>query len=154
MSESQRRKCFFAVFYILDGVFYLVFSLWHTLINPLEFYRAPPGLESMAYAFLLVMFIAGVFFISRAYTLLKGWVRLSLTDLYASVFSLPLWFFPALISLGNARTYLTEPYIPEQLRSYGFYYLQIGVMFLAVGLINISSIIYLILLRLRKYRKS
>jgi len=132
-----------AFFYIVEGVFYLAYSFWRMVVNPLEFYRAPPPLEFMAYVFLLLMFTAGVFFVSRSFRLLKIG-KPSKTDLIAVVCSMPLWAVPALFALGNANTYLTSPSIPEELRSYGFYYLRVGIMFMAVGIINLLSLFYLL----------
>lgn len=147
MPAFNGKRRFLAVCYIVEGVLFFAYSLWRLVINPLQFYRAPPALESAAKIFILLMLIAGVFFTSRALIFLKGVIKPSKSDLIASILSIPLWVFPALIAMGNANTYLTAPYIPEESRSMGFHYLQIGALFIIIGIFNLSSLflsIYLI----------
>ncbi len=149
MREPKRRVLMIGILFGAQGVFYLVFSLWLTIINPLRFGRTPPLLKTLAYAFLFVMLVVGVYFIVRAFTLL-AWARLSRSDFYVSIFSIVLWVLPAQLSFGNAHTYLTTA--PHELRFFGYIYLMIGVLFLAIGIINIASVIYLSLLRGRQER--
>ena len=103
---SKTRIRVLAILFVAEGLFYVGYTVWQTVLNRLEFYRAPPLITSLAYAFFLAMFGVGAFFISRAFILLirgKRW----LSDYYVSIFSVFLWAFPALISFGNARTYFT-----------------------------------------------
>lgn len=119
--------------------------IFNRVVHALQFYGAPPALESAAKFFILLMLIAGIFFISRALILLKGVIKPSKSDLIASILSI--WVFPALIAMGNANTYHIAPYIPEESRSMCFYYLQIGALFIVIGIFNLSSLflsIYLI----------
>jgi len=139
-----------AVFYLTEGVLFFAYSVWRLWINPLEFYRAPGVLLLMANIFIFLMFVAGGFFISRALFLLRGWMKASSSDLIASVLSMPFWVLPALVAMGNANTYLTSPHIPEELRLTGFYYLQIGILFIVIGIFNLLSLflsIYLLMVR-------
>src|SRR3972149_6490066 len=116
---SNTRMRLLGVFYIAEGVSFLAYSAWRLWIQPLEFYRAPPILELLAKIFMSLMFVAGVFYISRAPGIINGLFKSRSPDVAASVLSIPLWFFPALISLGNAATYLTSPYMPAELRPVG-----------------------------------
>jgi len=147
---SNNRMRVLAVFYLTEGVLFFAYSVWRLWINPLEFYRAPGVLLWMANIFIFLMFVTGGFFISRALLLLRGWVKASISDLIASVLSMPFWALPALVAMGNANTYLTSPYIPEELRLTGFYYLQIGILFIVIGIFNLLSLflsIYLLMVR-------
>lgn len=118
------------------------------MINRLEFYRAPPLLETLAYGFFLVMFGVGAFFVARAIFLSTGSKGLLTSDLYVSAFSFLLWIFPALVSFGNASSYFATA--PESLRPYAYHYLMMGVLFSIIGAINISSMIYMEWLRFSK----
>jgi len=136
-----------AFFYFVEGFLYLIYSVWRLVISPLTFFRAPPPLELMVRIFILLMFVAGILFVHRAYSLLTG--RSRNRGFVPSICSVPLWSIPALFALGNASTYITSPSIPVELRPYGFYYLTVGVMFVVIGIINLSSLFYLFM-RLRK----
>jgi hypothetical protein len=127
-----------AIQFVAEGLFYVTYTVWQTVLNRLEFYRAPPLITPLAYAFFLAMLGVGVFFISRAFFLLIGGKR-SLSDYYVSIFSFFLWVFPALISFGNARTYFATA--PLSLRPYAYSYLATGILFAIIGVINILSLI-------------
>ncbi|HKZ93604.1 MAG TPA: hypothetical protein VJ249_03350 [Candidatus Bathyarchaeia archaeon] len=137
---SNTRMRLLGVFYIAEGVSFLAYSAWRLWIQPLEFYRAPPILELLAKIFMSLMFVAGVFYISRAPGIINGLFKSRSPDVAASVLSIPLWFFPALISLGNAATYLTSPYMPAELRPVGFYYVQSAFLFIVTGVFNVLGL--------------
>jgi len=128
------------VFYTIEGVLFLAYSTWRLWIKPLEFYRAPPVLEFMSRIFIGLMFVAGIFYVSRALGIMKGLFRSRSSDVIACVLSIPLWFLPALTAIGNAHTYLTSPYLPVELRPTGFYYLYVGILFIVIGCFNILSL--------------
>jgi len=137
----QRKTQLLAVSYVVEGALFLAVSIWFLWINPLTAgYRTPPGIMFFAYVWLGLMFLSGLFYVSRVTGLLRGWFRSRIPDVIASVLSIPLWSFPALLSLGNANTYLTSPYIPAELRPWGFYYLQIGLFFVVIGFFNLLSL--------------
>jgi len=138
MSETRTRLL--GVFYIVEGLLFLAYSTWRLWIHPLEFYRAPPLLDVLARIFMLSMFAAGIFYISRAPSIIRGFFKSRTPDIIASVLSIPLWLFPALLSIGNANTYLTSPYVPAELRTTGFYYVQVALFFVAIGIFNILSL--------------
>jgi len=140
LPRHNGKRRILAIFFAVEGVLLFIYSVWRLVIKPLEFYRDPPGLDFVAKIFIFLMFVAGILFVSRALSLLKGSVKPSSSDLTASVLSIPLWGFPALIAMGNANTYLTSPYIPEELRPVGFYYLQIGALFIVIGIFNLLSV--------------
>ena len=138
MSETRTRLL--GVFYIVEGLLFLAYSTWRLWIHPLEFYRAPPLLDVLAKIFMLSMFAAGIFYISRAPSIIRGFFKSRTPDIIASVLPIPLWLSPALLSIGNANTYLTWPYVPAELRATGFYYAQLAVFFIAIGIFNILSL--------------
>jgi len=137
---SQTRTRLLGLFYVAEGVLFLSYSVWQLWIEPLEFYRAPPLLEVLATIFISLMFVAGIFYISRAPGIIKGIFRSRSLDITASALFLPLWLFPALVSLGNANTYLTSPSIPAVLRPFGWFYAQLALLFIMIGVFNILSL--------------
>ncbi len=147
-SVSTREIRVVAILFIAEGVFYVAYAVWRTVLNRLEVYRAPPALETLAYAFFLAMLGAGIFFISRAFILLIGRTRLHLSDYGVSLCSFFLWGFPALISFGNAHSYLTTA--PSSLRPYAYSNLVTGMFFALIGVINILSWMYMGLSHLNK----
>jgi len=62
--------------------------------------------------------------------------------LIISSLSTILWIFPAILSFGNALTYLTDPNIPPDIAAQWVHFLWTGVFFSAIGLMNIASIVY------------
>ncbi len=151
ISMTIIRMAVLGVLFLVEGFFYIIFAIWQTAVNRLEFYMAPPGLETLAYGFFFVMLGIGAFFVTRAFFLLTGPRRLLLTDLYVSAFSFPLWFLPALVSFGNANTYFTTA--PVSLRPYAYSNLMTGIMFSIIGTINVSSMIYIGWLRISREKQ-
>ena len=148
ISMSAGRNTVLAILFFAEGLFFVAFTVWTTVINQLEFYRAPPLLETLAYGFFLVMFGVGAFFVARALVLSTRSTGLLASDSYMSAFSFLLWIFPALTSFGNANSYFTTA--PMSLRPYAYQYLMLGILFTIIGAINISSMIYMSWLRLSK----
>lgn len=69
--------------------------------------------------------------------------------LVISSLSVVLWVFPAILSFGNAITYLTNPNMPPDMKAHWVNYLWSGIFFSSIGIMNIVSILYLIY-RLRR----
>jgi len=145
---SQTRTRLLGLFYIAEGVLLLSYSAWQLWIEPLEFFRAPPLLEVLATIFISLMFVAGIFYISRALGIIKDIFKFRSLDITVSALSVPLWLFPALVSIGNANTYLTSPYIPAELRPFGWYYAKMALLFIMIGVFNMLSL-YLSIFLLR-----
>jgi len=129
-----------AILFVVEGLFYVTYTVYHTVLNRLEFYRAPPLITPLAYAFFLTMLGVGVFFISRAIILLFGGKSLP-SDYYVSIVSFYLWVLPALFSFGNARTYFATA--PLSLRPVAYTYLTTGIIFTIIGVFNILSLLYM-----------
>jgi uncharacterized membrane protein len=129
-----------AILFAIEGLFYVTYTVWNTILNRLEFYRAPPLITPLAYAFFLVMLGVGVYFICRAFILPIGGKRLP-ADYYVSIVSFYLWIFPALFSFGNARTYFATA--PLSLRPVAYAYLTTGIIFTIIGVLNILSLVYM-----------
>jgi len=132
-----------AILYSAQGTCYLAYSLWR-VFNKISFFRAPPGLVFLYEVYLIFVFIASLYFFYMSLRLFWGRRPVKKSDLVISSLSAILWIPPAITSFGNASTYLTNPNIPPEIKAQWVHYLWSGAFFVAIGIINIASILYVI----------
>ena len=141
-----------AVFYVAQGTCYLAFFLWRGFLSRISFFRAPPGLIFLYEVYLLFFFLTSLYFLYTSYRLFRGQRPVKKSLLVISSLSVILWILPAILSFGNAITYLTNPNMPPDMKARWLDYLWSGVFFSAIGIMNIASILYVIY-HLRRPRK-
>jgi len=118
--------------------------LWRGVFHKASFYRAPPALIFLYEVYLLSVLFASLYFFYVSYGLLRGRRQVNRFLLVTSSFSAVLWTFPAILSLGNASTYLTAPNMPPDIKASWVEYLGTGVFFSAVGIMNVASILNIV----------
>ena len=133
-----------AFLYVAQGTCYLAYFLWRAVFSKMTFYRAPPAIILLYEVYLLFVLFASLRFLYTSYRLFKGQRPVGKSLLVTSCLSAILWVLPAILSFGNATTYLTNPNIPPEIRAQWVHYLWTGVFFSAIGTMNIASILYAI----------
>ncbi|MCW4026277.1 MAG: hypothetical protein NWE76_02180, partial [Candidatus Bathyarchaeota archaeon] len=133
-----------AALYPAQGAPYLAYMLWRAVFHKASFYRAPPALIFLYEVYLLSVLFASLYFFYVSYGLLRGRRQVNKFLLVTSSFSAVLWFLPAILSLGNASTYLTAPNMPPDIKASWVEYLGTGVFFSAIGIMNIASILNIV----------
>ena len=129
-----------AVLYAAQGTCYLAYFLWRGFFSRISFFRAPPALIFFYQVYLLFFLFASLYFLYMSYGLLRGQRPVKKSMLIISSLSAILWIPPAILSFGNAITYLTNPNIPPDTRAQWVHHLWTGVFFGAVGILNTASI--------------
>ncbi len=158
MSKHDRKTRAISVLYFAEGAAYFCYSVWRTMISPLAFWNAGPLLGLLTMLFFFIMFVAGIYFMIKAWSLFKSSVeKPAKKGLLASLCAIPLWSLPAFFTLGLAISSLNAP--PEEdarlgLHSIGLYFLQVGIVFAAIGAINLSSIVLIFLQRRKSSQKA
>ena len=121
------------------------------MFSRISFFRVPLGLVFLYGVYLLFVLFASIYFLYTSYGLFVGRRRVNRFLLVISSLSAVLWIFPAILSFGNASTYLTAPNMPPDMKAHWVDYLWTGVFFAAIGIMNITSILCIIY-HLRKSR--
>jgi len=143
-----------AILYFVQGICYLAYFLWRGVFSRIGFFRAPPGLVFLYEIYLLSVFFASLYFFYMFYSLHSGKRSVKKSDLAISSLSMFLWILPAITSFGNASSYLTNPNIPPEIKAQWFHYLLSGIFFIAVGIMNILSLLYIHNLQPKEKKKS
>ncbi len=131
------------VLYFTQGTCYLAYSLWR-VFSRIVFFRAPPGLVFLYEVYLIFVFVASLYFLYTSLLLFSDRRPVKKSDLVNSSLSTILWILPAILSFGNANTYLTNPNIPTDIKAQWVQYLWTGIFFTAIGIMNMASILYII----------
>jgi len=139
-----------AALYFAQGTCYLAYLLWRGVFSRIAFFRVPLALVLLYGVYLLLVFVVVLYLLYASYGLFSGKRQVRKFDLFISCFSAVLWVLPAILSFGNAATYLTDPSIPPDLKAQWTRHLLIGVFFVAIGVMNIASILYIICSQFRK----
>ena len=139
-----------AVLYFAQGTLYLAYLLWRCVFSGISFFRVPPALVLLYGVYLLLVFVVVLYSLYASYGLFSGKRQVRKFDLFISCFSAVLWVLPAILSFGNAATYLTDPSIPPDLKAQWTRHLLIGVFFTAIGVMNTASILYILRSQFRK----
>lgn len=139
-----------ATLYIAQGTCYLAYSVWCGFSRRISFFRVPPGLALLYEAYLAFAFFASFYFLYASFGLLSGKRQVKKADFIYSSLSLALWIPPAILSFGNAATYLKDPDIPLDLKAMWIHYLWTGVFFVFIGVMNMASILYIVYDRKRR----
>ena len=139
----EKRAVPLALLCVAQGTCYLAYLLWRGVFSRIGFFRVPPGLVFLYGVYHLFVFFASIYFLYTSYGLLRGrsvkkslLVNLSLSAI--------LWVLPAILSFGNAITYLTNPNIPSDIKARWVHFLWTGVFFSAIGIMDIASILCII----------
>ena len=117
MPQTTRKVRALAVLYVAQGICYLMCSLWRVL-SGIGFFRAPPGLVLLYNVYLLLVFIASLYFLYLSYSFLRGQRPLKKSNLINSALSAILWILPAIFSFGTANTYRIDPHIPLDIKAH------------------------------------
>ena len=157
MQHQWRRKNLLrtrrplAALCVVQGTCYLAYFLWRAVFSKMTFFRAPPGIILLYGVYLLFVLFASLYFLYTSYRLFKGQRPVGKSLLITSCLSAILWILPAILSFGNANTYLTNPNITPETRAQWVRYLWTGIFFSAIGTMNVATILYTIY-HLRKPR--
>ena len=138
MAQATRPLAFLN---LAQGTSYLAYMLWRGVFHKASFYRAPPALIFLYEVYLLSVLFASLYFFYVSYGLLRGRRQVNRFLLVTTSFSAVLWILPAILSFGNAGTYLTAPNMPPDINARWVEYLVTGVFFSAIGIMNIASIL-------------
>lgn len=150
MSKLDRRMRFLKVFQFTQGAVYVGFALWFTMISPLNYANVDQSTGFLVLFFFFFMFIAGLYFLIEAFSR-KSEKMPRRRSLVASICTLPLWAFPAFVALElSIPLLMASPEEQMGLQSLALYFLQVGIIFLCTGIINISSSILIFRQRRKK----
>jgi Na+-transporting methylmalonyl-CoA/oxaloacetate decarboxylase gamma subunit len=155
LSKSDRKARILVASYFAEGILYLAYSVYYTMISPLQYSRAPEGVGFLAIFFFFLMLIAGIYFLVKAISLFRNKEIPSRRDLTAAICSMPLWVLPASVTLGIAVPYLMAP--PKEqgdLQPLALYFLQVGIVFSVIGTLNLLSIILVIIQRRKSAKEA
>lgn len=133
-----------AFLFVAQGTCYFAYFLWRAVFSKMIFFRAPPGIIFLCEVYLLFALFASLYFLYTSYRLFRRQRSVGKSLLVTLSLSAMLWILPAILSFGNANTYLTNPNIPPETKAQWVHYLMTGVYFSAIGTMNIASILYTI----------
>jgi len=145
--KRDRRTQFLKASQFAQGVVYIGYSIWRTMISPLDYARAGQPVGFLMILFFFLMFMAGLYFLIEALSRKNG-ENPSRREFLVSVCTSPLWAFPAFVTLGlSIPLLMASPEEQMDMQPLALYFLQVGVTFLCIGAINISSSIFVYLQR-------